>query len=56
MVKITFMYRDQYCKKDEWNIQQCTVKDREECIKIYGLESDPNCEYQIISEEEVKET
>ena len=55
MVKIIVRYKDQFTR-GQWNVQECTVTNREECIRIYGLESDPNVyDWEIISEEEVKE-
>ena len=55
MVRIVFRYKDQFTR-GQWSIQECTVANREECIRIYGLESDPNVyDWEIISEEEVKE-
>jgi len=52
MVHIKFKYRDEYCKDDKFNIQECTVRSREECIKLYGFDQS-DVEYEIISEEEV---
>jgi hypothetical protein len=52
MVKIKFEYRDNY-SHGKWNKQECLVSSVEECKKIYGLGVD--CEYRIISVEEVKE-
>ncbi|MBO7731507.1 MAG: hypothetical protein J6S67_03115 [Methanobrevibacter sp.] len=54
MKKIVFRYKDQY-SHGQWNIQECIVENREECIEIYGLKKDPNVyDWEIISEEEVK--
>jgi hypothetical protein len=51
MLNIKFRYRDEMSKW-EWREQQCTVSSVKECIRIYGLGVD--CEYQILSVEEVK--
>lgn len=56
MLHIKFKYRDQYSKDDKWSEQQCTCSSLEECKKFYGLDIDPNCEYEIISIEELEET
>lgn len=37
----------------EWRTQRCIVSSVKECKKIYGLGID--CEYKIISVEEIKE-
>ena len=52
MFKIEFEYRDQY-NYPNWSKQSCQVSSVEECKRIYGLGVD--CEYRIISVEEVKE-
>ncbi len=52
MVKIEFEYKDEL-SRGKWNKQSCVVSSVEECKKIYGLGVD--CEYRIISVEEVKE-
>jgi hypothetical protein len=52
MFKIKFEYRDEY-SHGKWNEQECQVSSVEECKRIYGLGID--CEYRIISVEEVKE-
>lgn len=51
MVHIKFRYRDALSHW-EWREQECTVDSVEKCISIYGLGID--CDYQIISVEEVK--
>ena len=51
MKHIVFKYRDEYSYPN-WNIQECIVSSVKECIEIYGLNE---CEYKIISIEEVKE-
>lgn len=51
MVKVKFKYRDIYTN-GEWNEQECIVSSVQECKRIYGLGVD--CEYQIVSVEEVK--
>lgn len=52
MLKITFEYKDKYTN-GKWSKQSCQVSSVEECKKIYGLGVD--CEYRIISVEEVKD-
>jgi hypothetical protein len=52
MLKIKFEYRDEY-SYPKWNEQECTVSSVAECKRIYGLGID--CEYRILSIEEVKE-
>lgn len=54
MKRITFHYKDS-STHGEWRIQQCVVTDVEECKRIYGLGTDPDCEYEILKVEEVKE-
>lgn len=51
MKHIVFRYRDELFYP-EWNVQECVVRSVQECIELYGLGVD--CEYQIISVEEVK--
>lgn len=51
MLHIKFKYRDEMSNW-EWREQECTVESVVECKKLYGLGVD--CEYQIISVEEVK--
>ena len=52
MLHIEFEYKDKYTN-GRWNRQSCTVSSVEECKRIYNLGVD--CEYRIISVEEVKE-
>lgn len=52
MLLITFKYRDK-SNYPNWSTQSCTVSSVEECKRIYGLGTDPDCEYEIISVEEV---
>ena len=52
MLKIKFEYRDKHCYP-KWNTQECTVSSVAECKRVYGLGVD--CEYRILSIEEVKE-
>lgn len=52
MVRVKFKYRDSY-SHGNWNEQKCVVSSVAECKKIYGLGEDPDCEYEIISVEEV---
>ena len=51
MKRITFKYRDSW-SHGEWREQTCIVSSVEECKRIYGLGSDPDCDYEIISVEE----
>lgn len=51
MLHIKFKYRDAY-SMGKWNEQECYVGSVAECKRIYGLGID--CEYEIISVEEVK--
>ena len=53
MVHIVFEYKDQYTHGN-WSKQECTCIDVQSCKDSYGLGSDPNCEYRILSVEEVK--
>ena len=53
MVHIKFEYKDAL-SKGEWRKQECTVSSLHECKRIYGLGID--CEYRIISVEEIKES
>ena len=52
MVRVKFKFWDEFTTKEGME-QECTVSSLEECKKIYGLGTDPTCEYQIISVEEV---
>lgn len=54
MKRITFHYRDDL-SHGEWRIQQCIVSSVEECKRIYGLGTDPYCEYEILKVEDVDE-
>lgn len=51
MLKIRFQYRDDYSYPN-WNEQECIVSSLRECKELYGLGI--NCEYKIISIEEIK--
>lgn len=53
MVHIKFEYKDAL-SNGEWRKQECTVSSLHECKRIYGLGID--CEYRIISVEEIKES
>lgn len=53
MVRVKFQYRDALSNY-EWRNQECCVESLEQCKKIYGLGTDPDCEYQIVSVEETK--
>lgn len=48
MVRVTFRYRDDYTH-GQWSTQTCVVRSVEECKRIYGLGTDPTCEYEIIN-------
>lgn len=52
MVRVKFQYRDSLSNY-EWRNQECCVESVEQCKKIYGLDTDPDCEYQIVSVEEI---
>ena len=53
MKEITFRYRDDM-SKGEWRTQTCTVESVQECIRIYGLDTDSTVkEYEIVSVVEV---
>lgn len=52
MLRIKFKYKDQL-SHGNWNQQECVVDSVEECKKIYGLDEDPDCEYEILSVENV---
>lgn len=54
MKSITFRYKDSL-SKGKWNEQSCIVSDVEECKRIYGLDVDPDCEYEILKVEDVEE-
>ena len=56
MVEIKFRYKDNLSRKhdNEWRNQECIVEDLATCKKIYGLDEDPSCEYEILSINEVK--
>lgn len=47
MVNIEFEYKDAYTF-GKYQKQSCTVRNLEECIKIYGLDRD-DVEYHILS-------
>ena len=53
MLHIVFEYKDEY-SRGKWNRQECIMSSVEECKKVYGLGVD--CEYRIVSVEEVKES
>ena len=52
MLHIVFEYADALSNW-QWRRQECVVSSVAECRRIYGLGVD--CEYRIISVEEVKE-
>ena len=54
MKSITFKYRDEL-SHGKWNEQSCIVSSVEECKRIYGLGTDPDCEYEILKVEDVEE-
>lgn len=51
MVEVTFKYRDSY-SHGTWNTQHCVMESVEKCKELYGLDTDPDCEYEIISVKE----
>lgn len=54
MLEIKFRYRDEL-SKGEWRYQKCVVESVDECLRIYGLESDPDViEYEILSIKEIQ--
>ena len=53
MVKVRFKYRDQY-SRGQWSINESEYKSLKECKEWNGLGADPNCEYEILSVEEIK--
>ena len=48
MLHIKFEYRDKFTH-GEWRKQECIVSSMDKCKEIYGLGTDPGCEYHIIS-------
>lgn len=52
MVHVVFEYKDSL-SHGNWNRQECVVSSVEQCKKIYGLGTDPDCEYRILKVEEV---
>ena len=56
MVKVQFRYRDSISKaadskngkSPQWRKQECVVSSVEECKRIYGLDEDESCEYEIL--------
>lgn len=52
MVKVIFKYRDSL-SRGEWRKQSCVVDSVQECKEIYGLDTDTDCEYEILSVKEV---
>lgn len=54
MLRIKFKYRDKMTF-GKWHEQECFMSSVEECKKHYGLDTDPDVEYEIISVEEIKE-
>ena len=53
MKRRTFRYKDEFTN-GEWRTQNCVLPSVADCIGLYGLEM-PDCEYEIISVEEIKE-
>ena len=53
MRHIIFEYKDKYTH-GEWSTQECYVESLKQCIDMYGLDKDSDCEYRIIKNEEVK--
>lgn len=54
MLHITFKYRDTM-SMGAWRRGECIVSSVEECKRIYGLDIDPDCDYEIMSVEEVSD-
>lgn len=52
MLHIKFKYKDSL-SKGEWREQECVVESVRKCKELYGLDIDPDCEYEILSVEEV---
>lgn len=52
VVKVIFKYRDSL-SRGKWRKQSCVVDSVQECKEIYGLDADTDCEYEILSVEEV---
>ena len=52
MLHIKFRYKDNL-SHGEWREQECTVPSIAECKKIYGLDIDADCEYEILEVREV---
>lgn len=52
MLHVKFKYKDSL-SKGQWREQECYVESVQECRQIYGLDIDPDCEYEILSVEEV---
>ena len=52
IVRVKFKYKDSISKCEWWE-QQCTVSSVEECKRIYGLGTDPDCEYEILSVDKI---
>ena len=49
MVRVKFRYKDQM-SNGEGREPECTVSSVDECIRIYGLDTDPSLiDYEIIS-------
>lgn len=52
MFQIKFKYKDSL-SNGEWREQECFVESVRKCKELYGLGIDPDCEYEILSVEEV---
>lgn len=52
MVTVTFRYKDKY-SHGKWNTQKGTAETVEDVKNFYGLGIDPDCEFEIVSIEEI---
>lgn len=52
MLLIKFKYRDKYTKGN-WSSQQCQTDSIEHCKQFYGLGIDTNCDYEIVSVQQI---
>lgn len=52
MVEVTFKYKDQY-SRGNWHTQTGVGPDVQAVKDWYGLDKDPDCEYEILSVREI---
>ena len=52
MKRITFRFRDAESQW-KWKTQHCTMESVDECLKMYGLGFDRDCEWEILEIEEI---